>query len=271
MLYLLAGLVDKSLVVAEGDGPGVRYRMLETVRAYGAERLQAAGEDEALARAHAGYFLELAEAAEPELRRRDQLRWIARLAAERDNLHAALRWAVDSGAAAAALRLAAALGWYWFLTSTRAEALDWTAKALALPGEARSAARAQVLAFRAADHHLRRGRPGRGTWSWAPRRGRWSPPCPPDEPRRSHPVLTILPAVRAMYGNDDPVALERLAANHDHPDPWMAAMARLLTGALMVNLGEAGTAERELDQALAGFQELGERWGSARRWSPGPT
>ena len=66
VLYLLAGLVDKSLVVAEGDGPGVRYRMLETVRAYGAERLQAAGEDEALARAHAGYFLELAEAAEPE-------------------------------------------------------------------------------------------------------------------------------------------------------------------------------------------------------------
>jgi predicted ATPase/DNA-binding SARP family transcriptional activator len=260
VLYLLAGLVDKSLVVAEGDGPGVRYRMLETVRAYGAERLRAAGEDEALARAHAGYFLELAEAAEPELRRRDQLRWIARLAAERDNLHAALRWAVDSGAAAAALRLAAALGWYWFLTSTRAEALDWTAKALALPGEARSAARAQVLAFRALttisggvdlDAGLELGAQAEALVA----------SLPPDEPRRSHPVLTILPAVRAMYGNDDPVALERLAANHDHPDPWMAAMARLLTGALMVNLGEAGTAERELDQALAGFQELGERWG----------
>jgi predicted ATPase/DNA-binding SARP family transcriptional activator len=261
VLYLLAGLVDKSLVVAaEGDGPEVRYGMLETVRAYGAERLRAAGEDEALARAHAGYFLELAEAAEPELRRRDQLRWIDRLAAERDNLHAALRWSVDSGEAATALRLAAALGWYWFLTSARAEALDWTAKVLALPGEARSAARAQVLAFRALttisggvdlDAGLQLGVQAEALVD----------ALPPDEPRRSHPVLTILPALMAMYGNDYPVALERLAANHDHPDPWMAAMARLLTGALMVNLGEVGPAERDLDQALAGFRDLGERWG----------
>ena len=106
-LYLLAGLVDKSLVVADEDaGGGDRYRMLETVRAYGAERRRAAGEDEPLARAHAGYFLALAERAEPELRRRDQLRWLGRLAADRDNLHAALRSAVDGQEAAVALRLA---------------------------------------------------------------------------------------------------------------------------------------------------------------------
>src|SRR5829696_1873537 len=149
VLYRLAGLGDKSLVVADdADGGAVRYRMLETVRAYGAERLAEAGEDEALARAHSAWSLELAETAEPELRRRDQLRWLEALAAERDNLHAALRWATDNDEATTALRLAAALGWYWTLTSARAEALEWTAKALALPG-GDPGARAQVLAFRA--------------------------------------------------------------------------------------------------------------------------
>jgi len=261
VLYLLAGLVDKSLVVAaELDGGGVRYRMLETVRAYGAERLRAAGEDEALDRAHAGYFLELAEAAEPELRRRDQLRWLNRLAAERDNLHAALRWAVDIGEAATALRLAAALGWLWFLTSARAEALDWSAKVLALPGEVGTVARAQVAAFQALTT-IAGGVDLGPALELGAKAVALVDALPPDEPRRSHPILTILPALMAMFGNDHLVALDRLAANFGHPDPWMAAMAHLLTGALSVNLGEAGTAEREIDQALVRFRELGERWG----------
>jgi predicted ATPase/DNA-binding SARP family transcriptional activator len=262
VLYLLAGLVDKSLVVAaEADGVGVRYGMLETVRAYGAERLAEAGEDETLARAHAGYFLHLAEQAEPELRRPDQLRWLARLAAERDNLHAALRWATDRGEAAVALRLAAALGWYWFLTSARAESLDWMVKALALPGEAGSAARAQVLAYRSLttisggielDAALELGAQALALVD----------ALPPDEPGRSHPVLVILPALMAMFGtDDDQVALDRLAGNQDHPDPWMAAMAHLLTGALMVNFGEAAAGEREPGSDPARFRELGERWG----------
>jgi predicted ATPase/DNA-binding SARP family transcriptional activator len=261
VLYLLAGLVDKSLVVADEDvGGGVRYRMLETVRAYGAERRRAAGEDDALARAHAGYYLALAEEAEPELRRRDQLRWLDRLAAERDNLRAALRWAVDSQEAALALRLAAALGWYWFLTSARAEALDWTAKALALPGQAPVAVRAQVLAFRSLT-----GISGGVDVAPALAQGAQAmallDTLPADEPRRAHPFPTILPALLAMFGNDDQAALEGLGAGRDHPDPWMGAAAHLITGALMINLGEADAAERELGRALARFRELGERWG----------
>jgi predicted ATPase/DNA-binding SARP family transcriptional activator len=262
VLYLLAGLVDKSLVVAaEADGDGVRYRMLETVRAYAAERRREAGEDEALARTHAGWFLGLAERAEPELRRRDQLRWLARLAAERDNLHAALRWAVDRGEAATALRLAAALGWYWTLTSARAEALEWTAKALALPGdEAPAAARAQVLAFRALTA-MSGGVDLRSALEQGAEAVAQLEALPADEPRRGHPVLTILPALVAMFGNDERAALELLHVDRDLPDPWLEAAAHLLTGFLMVNLGEAGAAERELDQALVRFRELGERWG----------
>jgi predicted ATPase/DNA-binding SARP family transcriptional activator len=260
VLYLLAGLVGKSLVVAaEADGQGVRYRMLETVRAYGAERATAAGEDDALARAHAGCFLELAEHAEPELRRRDQLRWLARLAAERDNLHAALRWAVDHGEETTAQRLAAALGWFWTLTSARAEALEWTAKALALPGDD-TPARAQVLAFRALTA-ISGGVDLGPALELGAKAMAVLDALPPDEPRRSHPVLTILPALLAMFGDDDQLALRHLGADHDHPDPWTGAAAHLLTGVLLVNLGEAAAAERELDQALVRFRQLGERWG----------
>jgi predicted ATPase len=73
VLWLLVALVEKSLVVASEDGAEVRYSMLETMRAYGQERRLEAGEDEALRRAHADYFLELAEEAEPHLRRAEQL------------------------------------------------------------------------------------------------------------------------------------------------------------------------------------------------------
>jgi tetratricopeptide (TPR) repeat protein len=87
---------------------------------------------------------------------------------------------------------------------------------------------------------------------------------PEGEPRRSHPVLTILPALVAVFRNDDKTALARLAADGDHPDPWMAATAHLLTGFLQINLGEADAAEGEFDQALARFRDLGERWGAGQ-------
>jgi tetratricopeptide (TPR) repeat protein len=77
-------------------------------------------------------------------------------------------------------------------------------------------------------------------------------------------VLTILPALLAVFGNDDQAALRRLAADRDHPDPWTAALSHLLAGFLQVNLGEAEAAEREFDQALARFRDLGERWGAGQ-------
>ncbi|MDF3149234.1 BTAD domain-containing putative transcriptional regulator, partial [Streptomyces sp. T21Q-yed] len=102
---LLASLVEKSLLeVSEG-----RYRMLETIRAYAAERLE---DEHRLRDAHAAYFRALAERAEPCLRGGGQLPWLARLDAERDNLDAALRHLVAT-APEDALRLMAALSWFW--------------------------------------------------------------------------------------------------------------------------------------------------------------
>jgi hypothetical protein len=104
---LLADLTDKSLVEAGGG----RYGMLDTVRAFGAEQLTQTGERERLRAAHAAYFLDLAQTADPHLRRAEQLEWLARLDAECDNLHAALRWAVRADRPLA-LRLVAALSWH---------------------------------------------------------------------------------------------------------------------------------------------------------------
>ena len=87
---LLTALVDKSLLAPTGSAEP-RYRMLETIRAYGLDRLAEAGERDRLRAAHAAYFRDLAEAAEPLLQTRDQLYYLGRLADEHDNLHAAQR------------------------------------------------------------------------------------------------------------------------------------------------------------------------------------
>jgi tetratricopeptide (TPR) repeat protein len=211
-------------------------------------------------RAHARHFLELAERAEPELRRGDQMRWIERLSAERDNLHAALRWAVDSGDAALALGLVAALGWYWFLRSARAEAIEWASQALALPGEAPPAVRAHALANRAMIAVS-------GGWNLASSRDDFDQAMrivsglPQDEQRRLHPLMAMLPVIFAIISNQDAVALRHVRELHDHPDPWMRALSHEVSAGVLVNLGEAAAAEAELDLALEGFRQLGERWG----------
>ncbi|HET7182144.1 MAG TPA: BTAD domain-containing putative transcriptional regulator [Candidatus Limnocylindrales bacterium] len=117
----LEALVEASLVIAE-DGPGeTRYRLLETVRQYAAQRL-AAGSSEADARTrHAAWCLELAEAAAPELTGERQNAWFAKLEAEQDNLRAAAAFLVDSRRWVEHLRLGIALTRFWYVRGHLAE------------------------------------------------------------------------------------------------------------------------------------------------------
>ncbi|MFD0747974.1 BTAD domain-containing putative transcriptional regulator [Phytohabitans flavus] len=140
----LAALVDKSLVVADPDG---RYRMLETIKAYGLERLAESGETHAARAAHARYFLRLARRADRELRGREQLEWLARLDADHDNLHAAARWAIAAGDARLAVAFAATLGWYWWMSGRRVEGAEAALDALALPGNVPRSVRAAAKAI----------------------------------------------------------------------------------------------------------------------------
>jgi predicted ATPase len=131
VLDTLARLVDRSLVIADEASGGVRYRFLETIRQYAHERLvEASGEAEMARRAHALYFLALAEAADPQLYGADAVNWMAQLKADHDNLRAALRWALDAGQTELALRLGASLHRFWRQRGYLSEGREWLAQAL---------------------------------------------------------------------------------------------------------------------------------------------
>ena len=118
--YLVAALVDKSIVSASFAGGAARYDMLDTVREYVLERLGESGRLDAARHAHAEYFAALAEEARGELRGPEWLRWEGRLELENDNLWAALAYARDAPDPALALRLGT-LGWYFVLAERVSE------------------------------------------------------------------------------------------------------------------------------------------------------
>jgi predicted ATPase len=133
---LLGSLVDKSLVLAEQAGAGLRYRLLETIRLFAAERLaEAGGEDSAaVAEAHCAYFLSVAEAAGPRLTGPEQGSWLARLDVDQANLRRAAHYAAGrSGGTAAVLRLGVALDRYWEARSRGVEAFRLLVPALSRP------------------------------------------------------------------------------------------------------------------------------------------
>ena len=113
ILDLLTSLMDKSLVFVE-VGAATRYRLLETVKQYAAEKLRESGEEEAARRQHLRRYLAWAEEADSRLMGPEQADWLGRLETEHDNIRAALAWAAekpDSGEAG--LRLAGALWRFW--------------------------------------------------------------------------------------------------------------------------------------------------------------
>ncbi|WP_329400843.1 AfsR/SARP family transcriptional regulator [Streptomyces melanogenes] len=132
----LAALVDKSLVVAapDPDTGAMRYRMLETIHEYAAERAAETPSplDEA-ARAHTAYYRELAQEADPLLRSRGQLVWIRRVERELDNIRAALhRVTTTAPDPAEAREIALVMGWFWWLRNYRGEGVAWVDRILDL-------------------------------------------------------------------------------------------------------------------------------------------
>jgi non-specific serine/threonine protein kinase len=147
VVLLLGQLVEKSLVVAERiDDDTTRYRLLETIRQYAQGRLEANGERESARRLHAAYYLIHAEHVEPQLTGSTQLRWLASLERDHDNLRAAMTWwlaqadeknrAEAAYAAECGLRLAGALFWFWFLRDHHVEAAAWLDRMLSRGGDA---------------------------------------------------------------------------------------------------------------------------------------
>jgi predicted ATPase/class 3 adenylate cyclase len=152
VLDLLTSLVEKSLVLYEEREGEPRYRLLETVRQYARDRLEERGETAGVRGRHRDWFLALAERAEPELRRSDQLVWLDRLDGEHDNLRAALEWcrAEAEGAGASQsgwmeLRVASALLWFWVQRSYQSEGRQYLEAALSRASDAPARLRIRAL------------------------------------------------------------------------------------------------------------------------------
>jgi predicted ATPase len=146
LLEGMASMVDKSLMQRVERGGELRFAMLETIREYGLEKLGASGEEALTRRAHAAYFLVLAEEGASEDSDAEQAARIDRFEIEHDNFRAALRWATEGGEPEWGLRLGAALFGFWETREYLAEGSDWLRKLLSLEGaKAPSKVRARVL------------------------------------------------------------------------------------------------------------------------------
>ena len=161
LLDKLGSLVDKSLLrEVEGINGKPRFVMLETLREFGLEQLEASGEGETVRGRHANFFLTLAEEAEASLERVEQVQWIDRMGQEHDNLRAALEWSkITEGKGEICLRLAGALGYFWEIRGHFSEGRERLSAILAMQvaqggtaARAKLLARAAELAYRQSDY-----------------------------------------------------------------------------------------------------------------------
>jgi len=254
VLDLLTALTEKSLLLAEGDS-APRYRMTGTIKEYAAHRLAEAGESALARHAHLACFTELTETADPHLRRAEQLDWLATLEAEHDNIGSAMRGALAAGEAQAAMRLAAAAGWYWWLGGHRAEGLELIIAATKTPGEVADATRAMVYALIV--HFVSDGRRDEHQVAeWIHQAYLFS-----QRSQSRNPILALVVPLERMLQTPDAVlpTWELLLGNED---PWVRALARLQLGKMRIMLGQDGRdADAYLEMALAEFRALGERFG----------
>ena len=254
VLEMLISLAEKSLLLTGADS-APRYRMLGMIKEYAADRLAEAGEADLARHAHLDCFTELCETAEPHLRRAGQLEWLVTLEAEHDNIVSAMRGALAAGEAHAAMRLAAAAGWYWWLGGHRAEGIELITAAASLPGEVSDEIRAIVYAFVVMFLTSGRGDEHQAE-EWIHQAYRFS-----QRSQRRHPAQALVMPLERMLQAPD-AFLPAWESLLDDEDPWVRALARLQLGKMRIMLGQGGRdADAHLEKALAEFLALGERFG----------
>jgi DNA-binding CsgD family transcriptional regulator len=259
VLDLLSRLVDRSLVlVAERDGKA-RYRLLETIRQYGREKLERSGEAAEIRRRHAGFLLTLAEEAGPELKGPRQGEWLERLETEHDNLRAAMRWMDEEGGTEDAARLAWALWLFWFHRGHQDEGRRWIEGVLAKGDALPTDLRAKVLY---AD----------GAMSWGL--------------RESPDTIRLLEESRVLFrqagdGHGEALALaatgvptlqqgdverataileEGIGLLREAGDKWETGFMLAHLGMIYLDRGEVARATRHFEESLALSREVGHRF-----------
>jgi predicted ATPase/DNA-binding CsgD family transcriptional regulator len=223
----LGSLVDASLVqMGEGPGGEVRYGMLETVREFGLEQLEASGEDEATCRAHAAWCVGLAERFWESFVAEFSafLEWLDRIEADLDNVRAALAWLERTGDAAGVLRLAGALSEFWLFQSHRHEGRGWLERALDPARSATVPATVRARGLRAAG---------------------------------------LLAVYQGDYAEASALGTESLALWRDLGDRQGTALALHVLGFVDLAQGDYDQAVVHIGEAQALFEALGNRWWTA--------
>jgi len=189
------------------------------------------------------------------LRRGEQLEWLATLEVEHDNIGSAMRGAIAAGEAHAAMRLAAAAGWYWWLGGRRSEGFELMVAATNTPGEVTDEVRAMVYAL--VVNFVTSGRgDGHEAAEWIHQAYRFSQRSQP-----GNPLLGLVTPLERML-QAPAASVSAWESVLDNEDPWVRALARLQLGKLQSMLGQdGGDAEANLELALAEFRALGERFG----------
>jgi tetratricopeptide (TPR) repeat protein len=298
VLDALSQLVDKSLVVAQSSEANARYRIQETVRLYGWSRLEESGEASEIRSRHRGYFLRLAEEAEPHFRGPRQAEWLGHLEREDPNLLVALHWAAsDPGEAERRLRLAGALWRYWAIRGYFNEGRQILESALS-SAAGLSAARAKALhasgylAYRMDDLRAARMRLQNAASLFrklkddagtafcltslavvARENGRYAQAVSLLEKAlalarrlddkwtlsRSLGSLGVVEEFRGNYAKAARLFEESLQASHGVSDAFGIAYALEHLGAVTAMQGRHAQARAMLEQALERFQKLGDR------------
>jgi predicted ATPase len=268
IIDIIASLVDKSLVVAQEDEVGeVRYRLLETVRAYAAERLEASGERTFIRVAHAEHFLALAERAEPELRAADQIRWINRLSLERDNFNAALRHCVATGDLRIALRLYQGLFWFWMMRGHEKDGTQWAEDVCELVTRSDGEVPAELSeAYLLCSGVLQVSTAMREHPDDVQAIGSVLINAMPENSSTArHPALALIRPLAGVFmanwSADNDVTRRELDLLADHPDPWVRAARYSFTALLELRSAKPDAAEKLLLTGYAKFRKLSDRQG----------
>ncbi|MFE3515992.1 BTAD domain-containing putative transcriptional regulator [Streptomyces sp. NPDC059166] len=293
---VLGSLVDKSLVVAAPTDDGeMRYRLLETVGEYAAERLDEAGERELVERRHLVFYRELARTRDPELRGAGQLAVLGLFQREYENLRTALRRAVALRDEQESLSLVLSLAWYWQMRDLRDDALHWAEAVGALgpdpfapPGERAPSlterctdapppmrpellqeARRQVALMQMAtmDH---------GDQDWTDEAGQARLRVIADTYTAGQPQTCRSPGslwfFAVMFTGDTGTLRglldERVRASRDFGYDWELAAALQVRANILANWPRwAADAREDSDESLAIFRRLGDDWGAAEALS----
>ncbi|NKE61201.1 AfsR/SARP family transcriptional regulator [Lentzea sp. PSKA42] len=255
-LYVLTSLVEKSIVdVIELDAEP-RYRMLETIRVYAAEQLEASGEKRELVDRFRRYYRELTYRWEPLTRTARQLEAIAVYEAEQDNIVAALRGAIDDREAALAADLLGGVFWYWMVKGDNERAQLSVRDVLAIGDDLP----ADVLATFRAMQLIMTAIPGTPATAEA---AKVIDDCVNTGATQKHSSLAIALPMLAFLSLNPHLArreVERAAASED---AWARAAADWALSFILADEGDLDGAELARDRAYEQFVAVGDRWGSA--------